>query len=59
MNIYAEKVDSSLFGRKGTVVIYVNTERRMREIKSRNYTIYRISEELKEFREDLLIDAEK
>jgi len=49
MNIYAEKVDSSLFGRKGTVVIYVNTERRMREIKSRNYAIYRISEELKEF----------
>ncbi len=31
MNIYAEKVDTPLFGRKGSVVVYVNTERRMRE----------------------------
>lgn len=49
MNIYAEKVDCPLFGRNGTVVVYVNAERRMREIKSRNCAIYRISEELKEF----------
>ena len=49
MNIYAEKVDCPLFGRNGTVVIYFNAERRMREIKSRNCAIYRISEELKEF----------
>lgn len=49
MNIYAEKVDYPLFGRKGSVVVYVNTERRMREIKSRNRAIYQISEDLKEF----------
>ncbi len=49
MNIYAEKVDCPLFGRNGTVVVYVNAERMMREIKSRNCAIYRISEELKEF----------
>jgi len=48
MNIYAEKVDTPLFGRKGSVVVYVNTERRMRERKSRNCAIYQISEEFRE-----------
>lgn len=48
MNIYAEKVDCPLFGRNGSVVVYVNTERRMRETKSRNCAIYQISEELNE-----------
>lgn len=48
MNIYAEKIDTPLFGRKGSVVIYVNTERRLRETMSRNCLIYRISEEFKE-----------
>jgi transposase len=48
MNIYAEKVDIPLFGRKGTVVIYVNTERRLRDTMSRNCLIYRISEEFLE-----------
>ncbi|KAF5045117.1 hypothetical protein DSECCO2_484620 [anaerobic digester metagenome] len=48
MNIYAEKVDCPLFDRKGSVVVYVNTDRRMKEAKSRNYAIYRISEELRE-----------
>ena len=45
MNIYAEKIDTPLFGRMGSVVIYVNTERRLRETMSRNCLIYRISEE--------------
>ena len=48
MNIYAEKVDTPLFGRKGSVVVYVNTERRMRERKPRNCAIYQISEEFRE-----------
>lgn len=48
MNIYAEKVDTPLFGRKGSVVVYVNTERRMRERKSRNCAIYQISGEFRE-----------
>jgi len=48
MNIYAEKVDCPLFGRNGSVVVYVNTERKMRETKSRNCMIDRISEGLKE-----------
>ncbi len=45
MNIYAEKVDTPLFGRKGSVVIYVNIERRLKDTMSRNWSIYRISEE--------------
>ncbi len=48
MNIYAEKVDTPLFGRKGSVVVYVNTERRMRDRKARNCAIYQISEDFKE-----------
>lgn len=45
LNIYAEKVDTPLFGRKASVVIYVNTERRLRDTMSRKCLIYRISEE--------------
>lgn len=48
MNIYAEKVDTPLFGRKGSVVVYVNTERRMRDRKARICAIYQISEDFKE-----------
>ncbi len=48
MNIYAEKVDTPLFGRKGSVVVYVNTERRMRDRMARNCAIYQISEDFKE-----------
>jgi len=48
MNIYVEKVDTPLFGRKGSVVVYVNSERRMRDRKSRNCAIYQISEDFKE-----------
>lgn len=48
MNIYAEKVDTPLFGRKGSVVVYVNSERRMRDRKSRNCAIYQISEDFRE-----------
>jgi transposase len=45
MNIYAEKIDTQLFGRKGSVVLYVNIERRLKDAMSRNWSIYRISEE--------------
>jgi transposase len=45
MNIYAEKIDTQLFGRKGSVVLYVNIERRLKNAMSRNWSIYRISEE--------------
>jgi len=47
MNIYAEKIDTPLFGRKGSIVIYVNIERRLKDMMSRNWAIYRISEEFK------------
>ena len=46
MNIYAEKVDIPLFGRKGSVVVYVNAERRLREIMARNCIIRHITSEL-------------
>ncbi len=51
MNIYAKKVDTPLFGRNGSVVVYVNTERRLQERKSRNCTIYQISEDFRELHE--------
>lgn len=48
MHIYAQKVDTPLFGRKGSVVVYLNAERRFREMEARNGMIFKIQQELAE-----------
>lgn len=48
MNIYAVKVESSLFGLHGSIVVYVNAERRLREMKARNCALLEIQNDLKE-----------
>lgn len=48
MHIYAQKVDTPLFGRKGSVVVYLNAERRFREMEVRNGMIFKIQQELAE-----------
>ena len=51
MNIYAQKVEKTLFGREGTVVVYLNSERKLREIKSRNSTLLMIQNDLKKLQD--------
>lgn len=46
MNIYAEKVETPLFGNQGSVVVYLNVERRWREMKSRHCSLLQIQKEL-------------
>lgn len=50
MNIYAEKIDSTLFGNEGSVVVYLNVERQWKEMKSRNCTLLRIQSKLAELK---------
>lgn len=47
MNIYAVKVNALLFGLQGSVVVYVNAERRLREMKARHCTLLGIQDDLK------------
>lgn len=46
MNIYAEKVDCTLFGNKGSVVVYLNAERQWKEMNERHCTLRMIQQEL-------------
>ena len=48
MNIYAEKVDTPLFGNEGSVVVYLNVERQLREMKSRHCNLLQIQNNLAE-----------
>jgi transposase len=48
MNIYAIKIENSIFGLKGSVVLYVNIDRRLHDIKQRNAILSDIQGELKE-----------
>lgn len=48
MNIYAVKVKTPLFGRSGSVVVYLNPERRLKDQKRRNCALLQIQKDLEE-----------
>jgi len=60
MNIYAVKVDTPIFGRRGSVVVYLNAERRLKDLKKRNCALLQIQKDLEELQmscKDLNRDA--
>lgn len=50
MNIYAVKVQNSIFKTNGSVVIYLNVDRRLKQIQTRNITLKQISLDLDELK---------
>lgn len=46
MNIYAEKIQNSIFKTEGAIVVYVNVERKMKTMLNRNITLKDISLDL-------------
>ncbi len=59
MNIYAEKVQNSIFKTEGVFVVYVNVERKMKMMLNRNIALKDISLDLERLKENCSKMGEK
>ena len=52
MNLYATKVEDSLYGNQGAVTVYTNIDRKISDLKKRNVAILEITRDLKKLEEN-------